>query len=62
VLGEDTAPTLEELQDHCRRAIAGYKIPRSLEFVEALPRTGIGKVRKSELRQPHWQDTERNIR
>ena len=62
VLRQNTAPAPEELQDHCRHAIAGYKIPRSFEFVEALPRTGIGKVRKSLLRRPYWQDTDRQIR
>jgi fatty-acyl-CoA synthase len=37
------APTLDELQDHCRGHIAGYKIPRQLLVVEAIPLTGSGK-------------------
>jgi acyl-CoA synthetase (AMP-forming)/AMP-acid ligase II len=37
------APTLEELQAHCRARIAGYKVPRSLVLVEAVARQPSGK-------------------
>lgn len=50
-----------ELRDHCRELIAGYKRPRSLEIVAALPRSGPGKVLKQELRKPHWHDADRQI-
>jgi acyl-CoA synthetase (AMP-forming)/AMP-acid ligase II len=36
---------------HCRAGLAGYKIPRSIEFVETLPLSGAGKVLKTELRR-----------
>jgi acyl-CoA synthetase (AMP-forming)/AMP-acid ligase II len=36
---------------HCREHIASYKKPRHVRFVEALPRTLSGKVRKGELRE-----------
>jgi acyl-coenzyme A synthetase/AMP-(fatty) acid ligase len=36
-------PTLEDLQDHCRDHIAGYKIPRQLVVAEAIPLTAAGK-------------------
>jgi acyl-CoA synthetase (AMP-forming)/AMP-acid ligase II len=39
----ETAPTLEELQEHCRSSIAGYKVPRSLLLVDAVPRQPSGK-------------------
>jgi acyl-CoA synthetase (AMP-forming)/AMP-acid ligase II len=35
---------------HCRRLIAGYKVPKQIEFVQALPMTPTGKVKKRELR------------
>jgi fatty-acyl-CoA synthase len=38
------APTLEELADHCRTVIAGYKVPRQLHLVEAIGRTPSGKA------------------
>ncbi|HTW82871.1 MAG TPA: AMP-binding protein [Candidatus Sulfotelmatobacter sp.] len=38
------------LIEHCRTLIAGYKKPRTITFVDALPRTSVGKVIKTELR------------
>jgi acyl-CoA synthetase (AMP-forming)/AMP-acid ligase II len=44
-----------ELIDHCRTAIAGYKVPKQIELrAEPLPKSGAGKVLKRELRAPHW--------
>jgi acyl-coenzyme A synthetase/AMP-(fatty) acid ligase len=39
-----------ELQEHCKRVTAPYKYPREIAFVEALPKTSSGKVRRVELR------------
>jgi acyl-coenzyme A synthetase/AMP-(fatty) acid ligase len=39
-----------ELQAHCKRVTAPYKYPREIEFVEALPKTRSGKIRRVELR------------
>jgi len=44
-----------ELIEHCRSCLAHYKCPRSVEFLETLPRTGTGKVRKRDLRNKYWQ-------
>lgn len=47
---------------HCRDRIAGFKCPRSVEFREAeLPRSGAGKILKTELRKPYWQGRERSV-
>ncbi|MHB8509399.1 MAG: AMP-binding protein [Candidatus Dormibacteria bacterium] len=43
------APTPAQLDAHCRSLVAGYKVPRTYEFVTALPRSEIGKIRRSEL-------------
>jgi long-chain acyl-CoA synthetase len=51
----------EELVAHCREHIAGYKVPRSIEFREALPLSSVGKVLKTELRKPFWENRERSI-
>lgn len=46
-----TPPGEQELREHCRERIAGYKIPKSFEFRrDLLPRTAAGKVQKRELR------------
>lgn len=44
-------PTEESIREHCRELIAGYKVPRSMEFVTELPVSGAGKVLKRELRE-----------
>jgi len=41
---------IADLQAHAKKAIAPYKYPREIEFVDALPKTATGKLRRSELR------------
>jgi len=41
---EQTAPTLDEIQEHCRTMLAGYKIPRLLVLVDEIKRTPAGKA------------------
>lgn len=53
--------TLEELREHAKTRIAGYKAPRSLEIADALPVSGAGKVLKGELREKHWTGSERRV-
>ena len=54
VLREDVAATPElvtELQEFAKRQIAPYKYPRTVEFIESLPRTSTGKIQRYVLRQ-----------
>ena len=44
----------KELQDHVKQLTAPYKYPRKLEFVDALPKTVSGKIRRVELREREW--------
>ncbi|GAA0595592.1 long-chain fatty acid--CoA ligase [Kribbella sandramycini] len=53
--------TLAEVREHVKTLIAGYKAPRSLELVEALPISGAGKVLKRELRKEHWGAAVRQV-
>jgi acyl-CoA synthetase (AMP-forming)/AMP-acid ligase II len=57
--GQDVSA--EELVTHCKTLIAGYKCPRSVAFVDALPISGAGKVLKTKLREPFWQGRERAV-
>lgn len=41
----------EELLTYCQQSLAGFKLPKSFEFVNALPRNAAGKVLKRDLRQ-----------
>jgi acyl-CoA synthetase (AMP-forming)/AMP-acid ligase II len=43
-------PCPDRLAAHCRQTLAGFKVPRSFDFVDALPLSGAGKVLKNELR------------
>jgi acyl-coenzyme A synthetase/AMP-(fatty) acid ligase len=44
-----------------RERIAHYKAPRTIDFVDALPRTPTGKILKRELRKPFWTERERQV-
>jgi long-chain acyl-CoA synthetase len=50
VLREGTKEGPEAILDHCRRNMAPFKVPHSIEFVPALPRNSQGKVLKARLR------------
>jgi acyl-CoA synthetase (AMP-forming)/AMP-acid ligase II len=50
-----------ELMAHCREMLAGYKIPKSIEFRSALARTATGKLQKFKLREPYWEGRERKV-
>ncbi|MBI1842522.1 MAG: long-chain fatty acid--CoA ligase, partial [Verrucomicrobia bacterium] len=41
----------EEVIEYCRKNLAAYKIPRSVEFRDTLPRSGVGKYLRRELRK-----------
>ncbi len=50
-----------ELIEYTRTKIASYKKPKSIDFVEALPRLFNGKIDKKALRAPYWQGRERQV-
>ncbi|MUL44928.1 long-chain fatty acid--CoA ligase [Mycobacterium sp. CBMA293] len=57
VLQPGAQATEDALREHCRASIAGYKLPRSMEFVPELPMSGAGKVLKRELRDRQWESS-----
>ena len=46
---------------HARKHIAGYKCPKSVDFIEALPRNPSGKILRRELRAPYWEGRDRAV-
>jgi len=50
-----------ELIEWARARLAGYKLPRSVDFVDAIPRNPSGKVLKGELRERYWQGVARRV-
>ncbi|MEK7385230.1 MAG: AMP-binding protein, partial [candidate division NC10 bacterium] len=61
VLRPGARATAEELQQHCRTLIGGYKVPKTFEFAETLPRTPSGKIQKAALREPYWRGEPREV-
>lgn len=55
VSADGTEPAIEELREFCRGKLAGYKLPRSVEYVASLPVSAAGKVLKRTLRQERTQ-------
>jgi acyl-CoA synthetase (AMP-forming)/AMP-acid ligase II len=58
VLKPDARAGATDLIEFCRSRLAHYKCPRSVEFLESLPKTGTGKILKRELRKKYWQGRE----
>ncbi|MFI6087969.1 acyl-CoA synthetase [Streptomyces sp. NPDC051218] len=50
-----------EILDHCARQLAGYKRPKSVDFIEVMPRDPNGKLYKRRLREPYWEGRERAL-
>ncbi|MEW2033718.1 acyl-CoA synthetase [Streptomyces roseifaciens] len=55
------APLAADILAHCAGALAGYKRPRSVEFIAAMPRDPNGKLYKRRLREPHWKGRGRSV-
>jgi acyl-CoA synthetase (AMP-forming)/AMP-acid ligase II len=58
--GEDP-PTEEQIIEYSRQRLASYKIPRSISFIDEIPRNGSGKILKKELRAPFWEGQDRGV-
>jgi long-chain acyl-CoA synthetase len=50
VVRDDSGLSAEKVKDFCREDLAGYKKPREVVFVDALPRNALGKVLKHQVR------------
>jgi fatty-acyl-CoA synthase len=61
VVADGSTVTAEDLITHCRGTLAGFKCPKRVEFVTALPRTTTGKLQKFKLREPFWADRDRQV-
>ncbi len=53
VLKEGCEVTAEEIISFCKKDLAHFKAPKSVDFLEALPKTGSGKIYKKGLRDPY---------
>ena len=61
VLREGETADSAEIITWARTRIAGYKCPKSVDFIDALPRNPSGKILRRELRAPSWEGKERMV-
>ncbi|GAA1826017.1 AMP-binding enzyme [Actinomadura chokoriensis] len=61
VRGPEAGLTEGEVLDYARERLAGFKRPRSVDFVDVLPRNPSGKILKKDLRAPYWEGLGRTI-
>ncbi len=61
VLKAGKAATADEIIRYCREHLAGYKIPRSVDFARELPKTDTGKILKKIIKAPYWKNREVKI-
>jgi fatty-acyl-CoA synthase len=61
VLKPGQKATAEEIIQFCKDRIARYKAPKSIDFIDALPRTGSGKIHKKGLRDKYWEGYEKKV-
>ncbi|KAF0177521.1 MAG: AMP-dependent synthetase and ligase [Caulobacteraceae bacterium] len=61
VLKPGASPDAESIIAYARDKVAAFKVPKSIDFVEAIPRNASGKVLRRELRKPYWEGRERMV-
>lgn len=61
VLKPGTSATAQEIIDAASEHLASYQKPKSVDFVDDLPKAPTGKILKRELRDPYWQKQGRNV-
>ena len=61
VVTDGTEVDPEEIRTFTREHLAGFKIPRRIEFRDELPRTATGKLQKAKLREPYWKGSDRAV-
>jgi acyl-CoA synthetase (AMP-forming)/AMP-acid ligase II len=61
VLKDGQKATGQEIIQYCKHRIAHYKAPKSIDFIDVLPKTGSGKIHKKGLRDKYWEGYEKKI-
>ena len=61
VLRQGARATADELMQFCDGRLAGFKRPRSVDFVTELPKNSNGKLSRKDVREPYWRGRERRV-
>ncbi len=62
ILYKGQALTEKQVINYCKAHLASYKKPKSVEFLDDLPRSTSGKVLKRKLREKYWRGVDRGTR
>ena len=61
VLKPDAKASEEDIMEHCKKVLAGYKCPKAVAFWNELPKTVVGKIMKKEIKSKFWAGKDRLI-
>jgi len=61
VLGPGIRTTEEEILEYCRQKMGSMKTPKSVDFLDELPRNAAGKILKRTLREKYWDKADRQV-
>lgn len=61
VLKPGAKATEEEIIEHCKKTLAGYKCPKAVAFWDAIPKTVVGKIIKKDIKAKFWEGRDRTI-
>jgi acyl-CoA synthetase (AMP-forming)/AMP-acid ligase II len=53
--------TEQEIIEHCKKTLAGYKCPKAVAFWEAIPKTVVGKIIKKDIKAKFWGGKDRMV-
>ena len=51
----------EEIIEHCQQNLAGYKKPKTVDFIEEIPKNLYGKIDRRALKEPFWKNSDRRV-
>jgi len=60
-LRREHAASPEELIDFCKQHLARFKVPKAIDVLDELPKSGVGKILRRALREPWWRDQEQGV-
>jgi fatty-acyl-CoA synthase len=61
VLKPGQTATADEIMEYCKANLAGFKVPKSIELRDSLPKGGTGKILKANLREPYWAGMKKHV-
>jgi fatty-acyl-CoA synthase len=60
-LRREHAASAEELIDFCKQHLARFKVPKAIDVLDELPKSGVGKILRRALREPWWRDQKQGV-